>query len=675
MASENVGTIAQAYVQIMPSAQGMKGNLASVMGGEAESAGKSAGGKFAGAFGTATKALAGAAVAGFAAAATSAVALGKEALSSYADYEQLTGGIETLFKSSSDTVMQYAADAYKTSGLSANQYMETVTGFSASLIQSAGRGAQQDLDVLEANLDAQYTATKRSLEDQRDAVKSYWDSRIKATKDGAAKESLRAQRDAELKDMKRAHEDQLNMLKQHNKDLLAEAEKANNASVTTEESLAKAAQLANMAITDMSDNANKMGSDMSSIQNAYQGFSKQNFTMLDNLSLGYKGSNEEMERLLADAEALSGIHYDMSSYADVVEAIHVIQTEMGITGTTAKEAASTISGSLAMTKASWANLVTGIADENADLDQLIDDFVESALTAMDNIIPRIGAILEGGGKLLKEGAARLLPVVIDTLIEAAPDLAAAGIQLIITLAGALVTSIPKLVAAAPEIILALYNGFMAGTEDIRAAGTELMEIVKAAVLEKVEAARQWGHDLVTNIDESIRGGIETVRSTATELMESAKDAIWEKVEAAKEWGRDLVQNFIDGLYAKWESLKSTVSSLAQTVKAFFGFSEPTEGPLSDFHTYAPDMIDLWNEGVRSKEGDLRRTLATALDLRPTIMRAAQSEAPVQTAAPGAGGGIINLTALVQLDGETLARKMYRFNLDEIGRHGPSFVTA
>ena len=646
----NVGTIAQAYVQILPSTEGIQGSLTNLLGGEADNAGKSAGGKFAGAFGTAAKALSGAALAGFTAAAAGAVSLGKQALESYADYEQLTGGIETLFKSSSDTVMQYAAEAYKTAGLSANEYMETVTGFSASLIQSTGRGAQQDLDALKASLDEQY-----------DAVKRHWQERIRLTKDSNAKASLRYQM-----------EDELKALKKHNEEALKQAEAMNMASESTPQSLAKAAQLANMAIMDMSDNANKMGSSMESIQNAYQGFAKQNYTMLDNLKLGYGGTKEEMERLLKDAEAISGIHYNVSSYADVVEAIHVIQTEMGITGTTAQEAASTISGSAAAMKSSWANLVTGIADDNADIDKLIDDFINSALTYADNVLPRIGTILEGGGKLLKEGAAKLLPVVIDTLIEAAPDLAEAGIQLIITLAGALIMGIPKLVEAVPEILMALYNGFMAGTEDIRAAGNELMEIIKTAVLEKVEAAKEWGHNLVTNIDENIRSGIETVRSTATELMESAKEAITEKVDAAKQWGRDLIQNFIDGILAKWEALKSTVRGAAQTVKDFLGFSEPKVGPLSDFHTYAPDMIDLWNEGIQSKENDLRQQLARSFDLRPTIM----SAGPVQTGtAAGDGGQIINLTALVQLDGAVLARKMYRFNQNEIQRHGESLVLA
>ena len=181
------------------------------------------------------------------AAGAAAVKLGKEVIAAYADYEQLVGGVDTLFKDSSQEIQRYAANAYKTAGLSANEYMETVTGFSASLIQSLGGDTE------------------------------------------------------------------------------------------------KAAKYADMAITDMSDNANKMGTDMSSIQNAYQGFAKQNYTMLDNLKLGYGGTKQEMERLLADAEKISGVKYDISSYADVVEAIHVMQESMDIAGTTAKEAEATIS--------------------------------------------------------------------------------------------------------------------------------------------------------------------------------------------------------------------------------------------------------------------------------------------------------------------------------------------
>ena len=203
-------------------------------------------------------------VVGLAAAGAAIVKIGKDAIEAFSDYEQLVGGVETLFGSSASTVIKNATNAFKTAGLSTNEYMETVTAFSASLLQS-----------LEGD---------------------------------------------------------------------------------TEE----AAKKADMAITDMADNANKMGTSIDSIQNAYQGFAKQNYTMLDNLKLGYGGTKEEMQRLLEDAQKISGIKYDISSYSDIVDAIHVVQTEMGITGTTAKEASSTIQGSFSAMKSAWKNVLTGL---------------------------------------------------------------------------------------------------------------------------------------------------------------------------------------------------------------------------------------------------------------------------------------------------------------------------
>lgn len=228
--------------------------------------------------------------------------LSKQAIDSYGDYEQLVGGVETLFKDSADTVQGYAENAYKTAGLSANEYMETVTSFSASLLQSLGNDT------------------------------------------------------------------------------------------------AAAAEMADLAITDMSDNANKMGTDMTAIQNAYNGFAKQNYTMLDNLKLGYGGTKSEMERLLKTANEINkkqGIitNYSIDSYADIVSAIHDVQTEMGITGTTALEASTTIQGSISSMKSAWANLLTGISDPDQDLGLLIDNMVQTAGIALDNLAPRIIELL------------------------------------------------------------------------------------------------------------------------------------------------------------------------------------------------------------------------------------------------------------------------------------------
>ena len=214
-------------------------------------------------------------------AATNAI---KGAVDSFGQYEQLSGGVETLFKGASDAVMENASQAYKTAGLSANQYMETVTSFSAALLQSTGRGAQRDTEALKAQQAEQLKATKRSLDDQYDAVKKHWDDRIRTVKDSGKKASLQAQRDAELKSLKRSQEDQLEAIKANNKKAVEEVEKLNNTSKQTDASRKRAAELADMAVIDMADNANKMGTDMASIQTAYQGFSKQNYTMLDNLN-------------------------------------------------------------------------------------------------------------------------------------------------------------------------------------------------------------------------------------------------------------------------------------------------------------------------------------------------------------------------------------------------------
>ena len=266
--------------------------------------------------------------------------VGKQALSSYADYEQLVGGVETLFKDNASTVENYANNAYKTAGLSANEYMNTVTSFSASLLQSLNGDT------------------------------------------------------------------------------------------------AKSAQVADMAITDMSDNANKMGTDMSMIQNAYQGFAKQNYTMLDNLKLGYGGTKSEMQRLLKDAQKISGIKYDISNLNDVYQAIHVIQGELGITGTTAKEASTTIQGSVSAMKSAWQNMLTGIANDNVDFKGLVNNLVDSIITAGQNILPRVEVIIDG--------AAELIVQLVGKILEQMPSILEAGSSIFTKLIDGITTMIPEI---------------------------------------------------------------------------------------------------------------------------------------------------------------------------------------------------------------------------------------
>lgn len=373
-------------------------------------------------------------------AATAVGALAKSALDGYAQYEQLTGGIETLFKGSSDAVMQYAENAYKTSGLSANEYMETVTSFSASLIQSL---------------------------------------------DGDT---------------------------------------------------AKAAKTADLAITDMSDNANKMGTSIDMIQNAYNGFAKGNFTMLDNLKLGYGGTKEEMQRLLKDAQKLPGAmgqKFDLNNYADVVTAIHLVQENMGIAGATAAEAATTIEGSVNSMKSAWSNLVVGLADDNADLEKLIDQFIDSAVTAFGNIAPRISTILISIGVLIQEMVPAILGMIPSLINDVLPQLVEAGVMVInnivigiadnigaltdmalnvvLQLANALIENLPALINAGLEAIIQLALG-------IASALPELVPTVVDAVLLIVET-------LIANIGMLVEAAIAIVVALAQGLIDSLPQLI------------------------------------------------------------------------------------------------------------------------------------------------------
>lgn len=364
-------------------------------------------------------------------AATAAIGgLTKAAVDGYAEYEQLAGGVETLFKTSSDKVMEYANNAYKTAGMSANEYMDTVTSFSASLLQGLGGDT------------------------------------------------------------------------------------------------AAAADLADQAIIDMSDNANKMGTDISMIQNAYQGFAKQNYTMLDNLKLGYGGTQAEMARLINDSGVLGDtIEVTASTVNDVsfdkiIEAIHVVQTNMGITGTTAAEAADTIEGSANAMKAAWSNLVTGLADDDADLDTLITNFVDSVATYAENIIPIIEQALSGIGELITKLApiiAEKLPEMISSVL---PSLLTAGAQLIEGLIGGIVSALPSLVEAAVPILLSLVEAILGQLPAIAEAAVQIITTLAEGLSEALP-------DLIPAIVGVVLQIVETLTQpdTLTNLIDAAVQII------------------------------------------------------------------------------------------------------------------------------------------------------
>ena len=396
-------------------------------------------GKIGSAVSTAVKASA----AAVGAASAGVAALGTACINAYADYEQLVGGVETLFKDSADTIQTYADNAYKTAGLSANEYMETVTSFSASLLQSL---------------------------------------------DG----------DTE-----------------------------------------KAAAAADLAITDMADNANKMGTAMESIQNAYQGFAKQNYTMLDNLKLGYGGTKEEMQRLLADAEKLSGVKYDLSSYADIVEAIHVIQTEMGITGTTAKEASTTIQGSVASMKAAWANLMVGMADDTQNFDMLLSNFIESIGTVADNLLPRIGIVIEGMGKLV----AGLAPEIASALPTLTNEL------------------LPNLVELGVQSISALVQGIQENGDSLAAGALSIVGTLAEGIAELLPMVADTAASLAVSLADGLTESLPNIIPVAIETISTLVENLTENANIIIDAGIQIILALGEGLIAALPQLIETVPQI------------------------------------------------------------------------------------------------------------------
>lgn len=499
-------------------AQGFGPRLASALGGAV------------GAVGTATVAAVGAA-------ATAAGAIVKQAVDSYSEYEQLVGGVETLFKDSSDTVIQNAQRAYQTAGLSANQYMQTVTSFSAALIQSTGRGAQQDLEALEKSLEEQYTAEKR-----------HWEDRIALVKDSTQKTS-----------MKRQMEDELKALKEHNKEVLAEAEAMNNQSVTTTESLAAAAEAADRAMIDMSDNANKMGTQMDSLMMAYQGFSKQNYTMLDNLKLGYGGTKEEMERLIQDASKLTDVQAELGltvdansmSFANIVNAISVVQKSMGIAGTTAEEAERTISGSMNAVKAAWQNLLTAMAGGGPSIEQAIADFTTSAEKFLNNMIPVFQQAMMGLAQIVTNIAPILAEMIPELLNQVVPMFLDAVMQIV----DALIQSLPTLAQTIVQAVIGILPDLITAFIDILSS---LLTTILPAIFDlAIQLVIALGEGLAENADKLIEGIVT--------LITYIVDVFLENLPKILEVGMNLLLAIVEGLLFNMQPLMDAIVNIVGTI--------------------------------------------------------------------------------------------------------------
>lgn len=537
--------LAKAYVQIVPSAEGIQGSISHIMGGEASSAGESAG------------TLLGTKLVGTLKKVIAAAGIGKmisDSLNLGGALQQSIGGIETLFGAggrsieeyaksvgksvdavkdeyaslmqSQQTVFDNAAQAYRTVGLSANEYMEQTTSFAASLLSSVSKDTNA------------------------------------------------------------------------------------------------AAQLANMAMVDMADNANKMGTDMASIQNAYQGFAKQNYTMLDNLKLGYGGTQAEMQRLLTDAEKLSGVHYELGNLADMYSAIHVIQTDLDITGTTAKEAATTLTGSFAAMKAAAQN-VLGDWSTGADLTAPMQALADTARTFLQgNLLPMIGNVLAGIPQLvyglvpevlqtgtelvssLAAGFAQGIPAFLSTalpqLLSFTEELRAnagqfvdAGLNCITQLLNGLIAGLPQLIAYVPDIIINIAGIINDNMPKILAQGVSIIVQLIAGIIQAVPAllanwrkilqavlsvisAINW-LNIGKNILTSVANGVKSMGSSMLTAFKggfsSALSWIKSLPSQAVKWGKNLIQGFIKGLTGKG----NVVSNAATAVTAGISLAETASG--------------------------------------------------------------------------------------------------
>ena len=415
--------------------------------------------------------------------------VGKQSLESYADYEQLIGGVETLFKDSAGIVENYANNAYQTAGLSANEYMETVTSFSASLLQSLNGDT------------------------------------------------------------------------------------------------AKSAEVADMAITDMSDNANKMGTDMTMIQNAYQGFAKQNYTMLDNLKLGYGGTKEEMQRLLEDAQKLTGIKYDITNLNDVYQAIHVIQGELGITGTTSKEASTTIQGSVASMKSAWQNMLTGIATGSGEtIGNLVNNLTDSVITASQNILPRVQEIVNGIVAALPQIVQKInenLPIILQTgtqilqslingITTTLPSLMPMVTELITTLLNFVLENLPTIIDLGVQLLLSLVQGFSQSLPQLIPTVLEAIMTIVDNLLDNIDLIIDTGIQLLIGLAEGLINALPQLIDKVPTIIDKLITAITNNLPKIIEMGITLIVKLAEGLI---KAIPQLVSKIPEIISSFIkGFA-------------------------------------------------------------------------------------------------------
>ena len=504
--------LAKAYVQIIPSAQGIGGQIKKELGGEvepaAEETGVSAGQKL---FGAIRKIAAAAGIG----------KVIKDSIVAGADLEQSIGGIETLFKESADQVIANAKRAYQTAGMSANDYMELTTGFSASLLSSLGNDT------------------------------------------------------------------------------------------------AKAADVADMAMTDMSDNANKMGTNMEDIKNAYQGFAKQNYTMLDNLKLGYGGTQNEMKRLLEDARKITGVTYDIDNLADVYQAIHVIQGELDITGTTAKEAASTISGSLNAMKAAYQNVMGNLA-LGEDIGPSLNALKETTVTFVrDNLLPAAVNVVSALPTALVSLAAQL----------AAPMLHA-GVQAVLSLAAGLTSAIPELLREATKALEGIVNAIITGVPALINAGMLLLNGLVQGLLEAVPELLAALPGIVDNLTTTLAAFLPQFISAVNLLVMGVAQALPTAIQQIVAVLPTLIDSLINVLLtlmpeimdAGLALLSALVTDLPEIISAVAAaIPEIVDAIVNAILSSIPLLIDAGIQLLTMLVGNLPAIISGIVSALPTII--------------------------------------------------------
>ena len=500
--------LGKAYVQIVPSAKGISGSIEKTLGGEADAAGVKAGSRISGK------------IKGALAAAGIGAALGAgitKSIKEGANLEQAIGGIETLFKESSDQMIKNADNAFRTAGISANTYMEQATSFSASLLQSTGGDTQ------------------------------------------------------------------------------------------------KAAKAADQAIIDMSDNANKMGTNIQDIQNAYQGFAKQNYTMLDNLKLGYGGTKTEMERLLSDAEKISGQKYDISNLSDVYEAIHVMQTELDITGTSSKEAATTLSGSFASMKAAADNLLGDLA-LGRNIGPAMVGLAESAGTFLfGNLLPAIGrvfkslpvaisALIQTGTPKFMEAGSKMIDGIITGVQKSSSKLAENLPGMVQSALDKITKNLPSALDKGRQIVVNLVQGVLSNMPQLLSVAQSIAEKIPDFLQKNIPVIAAKGGQLLGQLAVTLIKNLPKIVSAVAKLDLTIIKGILKMVPTILKAGKNLVMNFAKGLggaalAAVKGAAKKIVTALLQPISAIGGkirgYANTVRSILS-FSGLASKVRGVWN---------------------------------------------------------------------------------